>query len=171
MLPPGPRLSGNSPEIASASRRVYIAFMFSDLIRRLTEPAPSPLSDSDARQALSALLVRVARTDGDYAPAEIERIDRILATRYGLSPFEATALRREGEAIEAEAPDTVRFTRAIKEAVAYEDRRAVIEALWQVALADGGRDAMEDALLRVVAPLLGVNDRDSNIARQKAGGT
>lgn len=171
MPPPAPRRWPNWPEIASGPRRGYIARMFSDLIRRLTEPAPSPLSDADARQALSALLVRVARTDGDYAPAEIERIDRILAARYGLSPFEATALRREGEAIEAEAPDTVRFTRAIKEAVAYEDRLAVIEALWQVALADGDRDALEDALLRVVAPLLGVNDRDSNIARQKASRT
>ena len=31
--------------------------MFSDLIRRLTEPAPQPLSDADARHALAALLV------------------------------------------------------------------------------------------------------------------
>lgn len=145
--------------------------MFADLIRRLTEPAPNPLSDADARNALAALLVRVARTDGNYAPSEIDRIDRILTARYGLSPFEATALRRDGEVLESEAPDTVRFTRAIKDAVPYEDRLAVIEALWQVALADGGRQAEEDALLRVVAPLLGVNDRDSNMARQRAART
>ena len=50
----------------------------------------------------------------------------------------------------------------------YEDRLAVIEQLWEVALVDGHREAEEDALLRVVASLLGVNDRDSNIARQKA---
>ena len=35
-------------------------------------------------------------------------------------------------------------------------------------LTDGRREAEEDALLRVVASLLGVNDLDSNIARQKA---
>ena len=46
--------------------------------------------------------------------------------------------------LEAEAPDTVRFTRALKEAVAHEDRAALIEALWAVALADGGARPMKN---------------------------
>lgn len=145
----------------------YIAGMFADFLKRLTAPAPAPLPDTDARLALTGLLVRIARSDGDYAASEKSRIDRILAQRYGLSPFEAAALRRDGETLETEAPDTVRFTRAIKDAVAYEDREAVIEALWEVVLADGERDHEEDALLRLASNLLGVNDRDSNLARQR----
>lgn len=141
--------------------------MFSDLLRRLTDPAPATLPDTDARLALGALLVRVARSDGDYAGDEAALIDRILATRYGLSPFEAPKLRAQAEALEAEAPDTVRFTRAIKDAVPYEDRESVIEALWAVVLADGVRDEEETTLLRLVANLLGVNDRDSALARQR----
>jgi uncharacterized tellurite resistance protein B-like protein len=141
--------------------------MFGDFLKRLTAPDPAPLPDADARLALTALLVRVARTDGEYEESEKTRIDRITASRYGLSPFEASMLRGEAEALEAEAPDTIRFTGAIKEAVPYEDRIAVIEALWQVVLADGVREAEEDALLRLVAKLLGVNDRDSNLARQR----
>lgn len=142
--------------------------MFGDFIRRLTGPDPAPLGQADARLALTALLVRIARSDNDYAAAEIDRIDRIIARRYGLSPFEATALRRKAEALESEAPDTVRFTRAIKDAVPYEDRRAVVEAAWSVVLADGRRAQEEDALMRMVASLLGVNDRDSALARQRA---
>ena len=61
----------------------------------------------------------------------------------------------------------MRFTRAIKQAVAYEDRTAVIEALWSIVLADGTRDHEEDAELRLLANLLGVNDRDSARARQR----
>lgn len=141
--------------------------MFADFLNRLTQPDPEPLADADARLALTALLVRIARSDGDYAEEEARRIDRLMAKRYDLSPFEATALRRDGEALEAEAPDTVRFTRAIKDAVPYEDREAVIEAMWDVVLADGVRDHEEDALLRLVANLLGVNDRDSNLARKR----
>lgn len=141
--------------------------MFAGFLKRLTQPQ-APLPEPDARLALAALLVRIARTDGDYAASEIARIDRILATRYGLSPFEAAQLRGEAEALETEAPDTVRFTRAIKDAVAYDDRRAVIEAAWSVVLADGSRAGEEDALMRLIANLLGVNDRDSHIARQKA---
>ena len=141
--------------------------MFGELLKRLTQPEPDPLDDGDARLALTALLVRVARSDGDYDTEEIARIDRISAARYGLSPFEATALRRDAETLESEAPDTVRFTRAIKDAVPYEDRTGVIEALWQVVLADGERDEAEDALLRLVANLLGVSDVDSALARQR----
>lgn len=141
--------------------------MFADFLRRLTASEPQTLPDADARLALAALLVRIARSDGDYAEDEVRRIDRILASRYGLSPFEAVKLRGEAETLEAEAPDTVRFTRAIKDAVPYEEREGVIEALWDVVLADGARDHEEDALLRLVAPFLGVNDRDSNLARQR----
>lgn len=141
--------------------------MFADLLRRLTAPEPAPLTDLDARLALAALLVRVARTDGHYAQDEIDRIDRVLSKRYGLTPFEASRLRAEAEGLEAEAPDTVRFTRAIKDAVPYENREQVVESLWEIVLADGVRDHEEDALLRLIAPMLGVNDRDSNLARKR----
>ena len=95
-------------------------------------------------------------------------IERVIAARFGLSAAEATALLRDAETLESEAPDTVRFTRAIKDAVAYEDRLGVIEALWTVALADGARDDAEDAILRLSAKLLGVSDMDSARARQRA---
>ncbi|MDR9485787.1 MAG: TerB family tellurite resistance protein [Sediminimonas sp.] len=141
--------------------------MISDLLKTLFAPAPEPITDQDARLALTALLVRVARSDNAYEVSEITRIDRIVATRYGLGTAEAKDLRREAEELEAHAPDTVRFTRAIKDAVPYDDRLGVIEALWQVALADGERDHHEDSLMRMVANLLGINDRDSALARQR----
>lgn len=141
--------------------------MFGDLLRRLTAPDPEPLPDTDARMALTALLVRLAKADGDYAVEEIRRIDRITAARYGLNPVEAAKLRARAETLEHEAPDTVRFTRAIKDAVPYEDRAAVIEALWEVVLADGVREDEEDALLRMVAPMLGISDQDSAFARKR----
>ena len=141
--------------------------MFETLLRRLMAPAPARLPDPDARLALAALLVRVARADGAYAPPEVARVDATLRARFGLGPFDAAALRGEAERLEEEAPDTVRFTRALKEAVPYEDRLGLIESLWEVALADGRRDAEEDALMRLIAPMLGVEDADSGLARQR----
>lgn len=142
--------------------------MFGELLKRLVQPEPERLGGDDAQLALAALLVRVARSDGHYDAAEIARIDQVICDRYGLSAAEAAELRSHAEVLETEAPDTVRFTRAIKDAVAYEDRRSVVESLWSVVLADGERAQEEDALLRLVANLLGVNDRDSALARQKA---
>ncbi|KIC42327.1 hypothetical protein RA27_02820 [Ruegeria sp. ANG-R] len=142
--------------------------MFNDFLSRLTQPQPDPLVEDDARLALTALLVRIARSDNDYADTEMARIDRISSERYGLSRFEAAALRARAEDLEAQAPDTVRFTRAIKEAIAYDHRLAVVQAMWSVALADGHRSGEEDSLLRLVVSLLGVSDVDSALARQKA---
>jgi len=137
------------------------------LLKRLTASAPEPLDDGDARLALSALMVRLARTDGHYDMAEAAEITRILMDRFALDHQAAEVLRSEAEEIEQQAPDTVRFTRAIKDAVGYEQRAAVVEALWQVALADGSRDHEEDGLMRLVVSLLGINDRDSALARQR----
>ena len=93
--------------------------------------------------------------------------DELLAHRYRLTPEQAAALRREAEEIESSASDSVRFTRELKNAVPLEERVCLVEALWDVALADDRRDYTEDGYLRLVCRLLGVNDRDSALARQR----
>lgn len=140
--------------------------MFASFLSALMGPQSEPLPQPDASLALAALMVRLARADDSYLPTEINRIDQVLMARYGLSPFEATALRTRAEVLETEAPDTVRFTRAIKDAVPHEDRKSLMRAIWSVALADGKRDADEDMLIRLVAELLGVSDQESALARQ-----
>lgn len=143
--------------------------MFKLILDRLKgAESPEPLSTDDARLAMAALMVRVARADHDYAPEEVAVIDALLMQRYGLDASETAALRAEAEELEANAPDTVRFTRLIKSAVPYEDRNAVAESLWRIVLADEKRDHFEDSFLRLVVSLIGVSDRDSGLARQRA---
>lgn len=142
--------------------------MFETLLRRLLSPEPPPLPEAEAHLALAALMVRAARTDGLYSAEEVERIDRVLMTDLSIGPFEAARLRAEAEVLEAEAPDTVRFTRALKAATALEHRAALMRALWSVALADGLREAEEDRLMRLVANLLGLSDVENAQARQMA---
>jgi uncharacterized tellurite resistance protein B-like protein len=143
--------------------------MLADLLRRLAgPPARDPLAPEDARLAMAALMVRISRTDGHYSDPERQRIDAMLGQRYGLGPFEAARVRREAEIAEAGAQDTVQFTKLIKEAVPYEDRAGVVEALWRVAAADDGINADEHGLMRLVASLLGVADQDTALARRRA---
>jgi len=144
--------------------------MFRNLLSRLFIDAPesSHLHGQDAEVAVASLLVRLARADDHYGKAEQQRIDQVLARRRGLGAAEAAERRAAAEMIEAEAPDTVRFTRIIKERVDLLDRQEIIAAMWEVAYADGSRNADEESLVRLVAGLLGVNDRDSALARQRA---
>ena len=81
--------------------------MFDDLFKRLTARDPAPLPDADARVALGALMVRLARTDGSYDQDEIAQIDAVLMQRYGLSTDDAAALRAQCEVAETLHQDCI----------------------------------------------------------------
>ena len=133
-----------------------------------TDEPDRTLSTDDAKVALAALMVRIARSDGDYAQVERDVIRETLMRKYGLGSPELDALMDEAEELEAKAPDTVRFTRVLKDHVPYEERTQLLQSLWAVVLADGERDSAENTLLRLLANLLGVTDKDRALARQAA---
>ena len=110
---------------------------------------------------MAALLVRVARTDGEYAVEEKAVIREILTRRYG-----SVDMLSEGEALEQTVGDTVHLTKAIKDEIAHDDRIHFLQDLWRVVLADKTRDFEEDGFMRLASNLLGMADRDSARARQ-----
>lgn len=142
--------------------------MFRNILSRILNDSlqSTPLASQDAEIAVAALMVRLARADDHYGPAEMARIEQILSRRRAISSDEASEGRVAAEMIEAEAPDTVRFTRLIKDRIVLEDRISVLDALWEVAYSDGVRTPAEETLVRLIAGLLGVSDRDSALARQ-----
>ena len=141
--------------------------MFERLFPR-RKPEPTPLPQPNAQLALGALLVRVAFADHQYRAAEVGQIDRILSATFGLKPLEAAKLRATCEALERHAPGTPEFARILRDEGPYEDRKALADAMWAVALADGQRDAQEDRLMRMVSTLLGLTDVESAQARHRA---
>jgi uncharacterized tellurite resistance protein B-like protein len=131
-------------------------------------PAPKSLPQPNAQLALGALLVRVAFADRSYDAAEVGQIDRILARTFGLKPLEAAKLRATCEALERDAPGTPEFTRILREEVSYSDRKALGDAMWSVALADGERGDMEEIQLMAIETALGLTDEDMAAARENA---
>ncbi|SIO03956.1 TerB family tellurite resistance protein [Vannielia litorea] len=147
--------------------------MFTEFLHRLTGTARTKgqvLPPLDARLALAALLVRVAKSDHTYLASEISRIDKLLARRFGLNPVEAAKLRATAEKLEHQAPPTEDFTALIREAVSYEERIEVLDALWQVVMADGVENPEEAEVLAVVTEALGLAASDAaEVERQNAG--
>ena len=70
--------------------------MFADLLRRLTAPEPERLSDPDARLALAALLVRLARADG-VRDHEENTLMRLAANLLGVSDRDSNFARLKVE--------------------------------------------------------------------------
>jgi uncharacterized tellurite resistance protein B-like protein len=140
------------------------------LRRLLLSTGHTDLQPDDARTAIAAVLVMAARADDKYEDAEKAVIDGVLAQRFSLPAAQAAQLRAEGEEVEREAIDLYQFTRAIKTAVPFEERVAIVEALWSVVLADGARDPLEDTLMRQLVDRLGLSSMDSALARQRVAG-
>ena len=142
--------------------------MLKNILKIFADDNVSQLEPDDARLAITAFMIRVARSDDDYSKAELNNIISLISARFKLSNDEANELIKEAELVEEQAPDTVRFTKSIKSAIDFDDRIAIIEDLWSVVLTDSFRDTNEDALIRTVVSLLGVSDKDSAFARQRA---
>ncbi|MCL4674756.1 MAG: TerB family tellurite resistance protein [Pararhodobacter sp.] len=138
-----------------------------DALRNLFRTEPAPRNDAPQDVAVAALLIEAARADGVYDDAERRAVLRLLQEMFGLSAAEALALHERGDGAQQDAADVVRFTRVIKRALDEAERIALIEALWQVVLVDHDRDPHENALLRNLAPLIAVSDRDSAEARHR----
>lgn len=132
------------------------------------KPDPKPLPQPNPQLALGALLVRVAMADRSYRAEEVGQIDRILARTFNLKPLEAAKLRASCEALERHAPGTPEFAQILRDEVAYADRKALGEAMWSVALADGGRDEDEEIQLLAIETALGLTDADMTAARENA---
>jgi len=133
-------------------------------------PSPKPLPQPNAQLALGALLVRVALANREYVVTEVAQIDRILATTFMLGPIEAAKLRAECEALERHAPGTLEFTNILRQEIAYADRKALADAMWAVAMADGKRDEDEELQLLAIETALGLSDADIAAARKNAIG-
>lgn len=142
--------------------------MLSRILTALSAPKAPPLPEPDERLALGALMVRIAKSDRDYALAEIKRIDRLLARLYGLGPIEAARMRALCERLEHDAPDTAHFGHVTRETVCAETRLAALAALWEVVLADGENAPEELDVLGAAREAMGLSEADSAAARALA---
>lgn len=117
--------------------------MFERITALWTADTPKPLAEMDAKHALGALLVRVAKADGTYRASEIAMIDRLLAIRFDINPVKAAILRAECEALEKAMPETEAVQEILRTVTTLQDRTAFLGDLREVILADGAEDRRE----------------------------
>lgn len=117
--------------------------------------------------ASAALLVHAASMDGHVDEAERQTIRALLQSRFDLDDEEAEELVDEGRRASASSTQLYGFTQMINDSLEPEERAMILEMLWEVAYADGEVHHYESNLVRRVAGLLHVTDRDSGAARKR----
>jgi uncharacterized tellurite resistance protein B-like protein len=127
--------------------------------------APGP---DELQLAVAALLIEAARMDDNFDATERATIERLLAERFALAPEAVQPLVKLAEQRTRKSAQYFPFTREITRRMSTEQRVKIIEMLWEVAYADGALDPHEDALLRQIAGLIHVPDRERGLARKRA---
>ena len=118
--------------------------------------------------AAAALLVHAATIDSVFDRKERDRIEWLCEHQFKLDHEEAHTLIEAAELEAGESVQLLRFTRTIKDGFSYDERIHLMEMLWEVVYADEVIEAHEAMLMRRIAGLIYVEDRDSGIAKSRA---
>jgi len=144
------------------------------MLRRLKEflaagsaPRSTGDRDEDVRLALATLLAYAAGLDEDFDERERSTILELLSGQFDLTDAEALELLDAASEKAAEATELFGTTRVIRDRYDQEARIEMLEMLWQVVYSDGRLHDHEANLMRRVAGLLHVEDRDSGMARKR----
>jgi uncharacterized tellurite resistance protein B-like protein len=130
--------------------------MFSTLIQLFEGSSKSSgqTAEHTVSLATAALLSEVIRADAQTTEDELKAYKAQLYSQFTLSEQALSALMSEGRSTAQEATDMVQFTKVINEKCDSDEKEAVVEGLWRVALADNNIAPLEEHIIRRIADLL-----------------
>ncbi|PPR14971.1 MAG: hypothetical protein CFH33_01707 [Alphaproteobacteria bacterium MarineAlpha9_Bin3] len=124
-------------------------------------------SNDEYKVASTALLCEAASMDGVFDENEKKLILILIQKQFNVDENEAKKIYIEGKNLAENSSQLYGFTRVIKESWDNEKRISLLEMLWELAYVDGELDAAEDMLIRRIAGLIHVEDRDRIEAKQR----
>lgn len=145
-----------------------VSFISDFLFRRKGKaPAGKPHDQAELRLAAAALLVEAAKLDGAFDGMEQVKIAMLLKDRFGMEGSDVAELIEAADVETELAGGLYGFTKEVRGNFDQAERISMIEMLWEVAYADGSLHDYESNMLRRVAGLLYVTDRESGEARKR----
>ena len=125
-------------------------------------------STDDLQLSVAALLIEAAHMDSNFDDTERATIERLLAKKFDLDHEAVQSLIQQAQQKVQESARYFPFTHQITKRMSAEQRAEIIEMLWKVAYSDGVLDPHEDALVRQIAGLIHVPDKERGLARRRA---
>ena len=143
------------------------------MLKRLLQVfAPAADQDNSAAHdriplAAAVLLLEVAHSDGEFHQAEKNLLGPLLMEHFSVAKESVDDLLELAETTRQGSSDLHQFTREINKSFTQMEKEQIIEAVWQLAYADGQLDCHEEALMRQLGPLIGLSHRQLIDAKLK----
>ncbi len=116
---------------------------------------PNPL-----QIAISTILVRTAKIDDEFHILEEQKIIDLLVEYFSISKNDSAELLSVGLNEEKDATDLYSYTSIIKKELSLQDRKKILEMMWQIIVTDQNFDPYENNLVWRVAELIGIATRE-----------
>ncbi len=124
-------------------------------------------SSNRIKIATAALFLEMAYADFKIDPAEEDQIISALQSLFEIDKSEISELIRIAGEERTSKTDIWSFTSLVKDKFDRPNRIAILENLWRLIYADGRVDKYEDALIRKITSLLGLDHGDMIQAKLK----
>lgn len=144
-----------SPELraeleASLSQTIHVFF------EEKLKPRKSRVTDRQLQLATAVLLLEAARSDFDLRSDELSAVLGAVRRMMGLTEDEAVTVIRFAEEEVRQSKRLYEFTRLLGDSYTAEQKKALVQQLWEVVFADAQLVASEEYLVRKIADLLNV---------------
>ena len=124
------------------------------------KPAQETSSEIDPVTAAIVLMMEVAWSDNTLDDAEEETILKALQQNFDLNPDKARNLFIEAKNTHEQSVGSYEYTRLVNNQFNYDDKKAIIQTLWQIAHSDQHIDMWEEHAIRKIADLLYIDHQD-----------
>jgi len=134
------------------------------LLKSLFAPAAprrqDGFADDGLRLAAAALLVRVASVESAKLANKRANLHAVIKRRFGLDDAMAARLIEQASEADRRAVDLYNFTSRIARSLDEEERRRIIEMMWEIVHVGGPLGDMEQNFVWRAADLIGVPARE-----------
>jgi len=140
-------------------------FFTSKLSKNQDDAEPS---ESDLKLAAATLMFEVVRSDGQIDEIELTTMAEVLGQQFKMPEDDISSMMKLAKTSSDMQTSLQKFTREVCEKWGSTERMKLLENLWIIALVDKKIDRHERHLVRKVAGLLYLNDKQIVQSRENA---
>jgi len=120
----------------------------------------SETNSNKYKVATAALLVEIAKADGDFSDEERKRIIDLMKKEFSLDNKYVNELLELSEQKVKDSISVYEFTSVINETFSQNEKLDLIKNLWRIIYEDGKLDSHEDRLIKIIGSTLNLEHKD-----------
>ena len=125
-----------------------------------TYSAPEESGINKVQVATSALLIEIAKADGDFSEDERKRVIDLMKEQFNLDEKCVNELLELSEQKVKDSISVYEFSSVINENFTQHEKLNLLKNLWRIIYEDGKLDSHEDRLIKIIGSTLNLEHKD-----------